>query len=52
MNKKVDTERAADIRNKLQAIKTVFEMLMAGKKVPKRMVQVALRDVVSIIKSF
>ena len=48
--KKIDKELSADIRNKLQAGKLALEMLQDSKKVPVRMVELALRDLNEILK--
>jgi hypothetical protein len=41
----IDEEMKAEIRNKLQAILTVLELLLEGKDVSKEFIEVAKKDV-------
>ena len=51
----MDSERVAEIRNKLQASRTVLEMLLDGKTVSKEDIKLALSDLsnaVSLLGKF
>ena len=50
MKSKIGKELSAEIRNKLQAGKSALEALRDGKKVPKELIQVALKDMDRVIK--
>jgi len=43
-------EKEAEIRNRLQACKTVLEMVLKGEKPPQRIVQMALKDLEKLLK--
>ncbi len=43
-------ERDANLRNKIQAAKTVLELAFKGEKPPKHLIKIALKDLESLIK--
>ena len=43
-------EKDADLRNKLQACRTILEMLFKDEKPPKYLVKIALKDLESLLK--
>ncbi len=43
------TELSAEIRNKLQAGKIALELLRAGKKLPPKLIDIAIKDLDKII---
>ncbi len=42
-------EVAAEIRNKLQAAKTALELIKAGKKVPTKLIDIAIKDLEKVL---
>lgn len=44
MHVKKNNEKEAEVRNKLQAIKTVLEMVLKGENPPQKFVKMALKD--------
>ncbi len=44
------TEVSTDIRNKLQTAMTVLESLKAGKKVPDRLIEAAIKDLYKVVR--
>ena len=50
MNRKDNNETSADVRNKLRAGKLALEMLRDGRAVPKKMVELALKDLNKILE--
>lgn len=44
------SEISVEIHNKLQAGKTALEALRDGKKVPKELIEIALKDMDKVIK--
>lgn len=43
-------EKEAEVRNKLQAIRTVLEMLLKGEKPPKKIVNMAHKDLAKLLR--
>ena len=50
MKDKTNKELSAEIRNKLQACKSTLEALRDGKKAPKGLIEIALKDMDKVIK--